>query len=257
MSAPNSAPDYYEVLQVSPSASPEVIEAAYNGLMRKYGSDPDPAVRELRADVAAAYDVLSDARRRADYDDQRAGTPPRAEAIVSERPPEPVRFGGATVVACPRDPDQETALRCSRCETPICPKCLVQTPVGARCRDCARLAKSPIYTVQGQYLARAIAAGGIGGLAMGLIWGLASATVAGIAFGGPIVALLLGAGLGFGFTRIMELAVNRKRGPVIVGCAAGGIVLATVIQSAVLGFISLWVIVAAAAGLYFAYQNLK
>jgi len=54
MSAPNSSTDYYEVLQVSPTASPEVIEAAYQGLMRKYGADADPAVRELRQHVEIA-----------------------------------------------------------------------------------------------------------------------------------------------------------------------------------------------------------
>lgn len=161
-------------------------------------------------------------------------------------------------MACARHPNAETALRCSRCETPICPKCLIQTPVGARCRDCAQLAKSPIYTVSGQYLARAIAAGVIGGVAMGLIWGFASRAVPGIAVGGIFVSLILGAGLGFGFTRIMELAVNRKRGPVIVACAMGGIIVATGIQMLFVGG-TLFVgsILAAAAGLYFAYQNLR
>ena len=162
-------------------------------------------------------------------------------------------------MACARHPNAETALRCSRCETPICPKCLIQTPVGARCRDCAQLAKSPIYTVSGQYLARAIAAGVIGGVAMGLIWGFASRAVPGIAVGGIFVSLILGAALGFGFTRIMELAVNRKRGPVIVGCAMGGIGLATLVQILIAGG-GIYIggsVIAAAAGLYFAYQNLK
>ena len=252
MSAPDSTVDYYEALEVAPSASPEVVEAAYRGLMKKYGSDPDPAVRERRRSVEQAYEVLSHRDRRAAYDDARRGF------TVARDQPAPVRLGGATVVACARHPNAETALRCSRCETPICPKCLIQTPVGARCRDCAQLAKSPIYTVSGQYLARAIAAGVIGGVAMGLIWGFASRAVPGIAVGGIFVSLILGAGLGFGFTRIMELAVNRKRGPVIVACAMGGIIVATGIQMLFVGG-TLFVgsILAAAAGLYFAYQNLR
>lgn len=254
MSAPDSTVDYYEVLQVLPSASPEVIEAAYRGLMRKYGDDPDPAVREQRRWVEQAYDVLSSASRRAAYDASRTG----AAAVAPPAAPAPVRLGGATVVACARDPEVQTALRCSRCDTPICPKCLVQTPVGARCRDCAKLAKSPVYNVSGPWLARAIAAGVIGGVAMGLIWGFASANVAGIAYGGIFMSLLLGAALGFGFTRIMEFAVNRKRGPVVIACAMGGILLATIIQVLfVSGTLYIGSLIAAALGLYFAYQNLK
>jgi hypothetical protein len=43
-----------------------------------------------------------------------------------------------TNVACPRHPAVATGLRCARCGTPICPRCLVQAPVGARCPDCAK-----------------------------------------------------------------------------------------------------------------------
>lgn len=39
---------------------------------------------------------------------------------------------------CPRHPKVVTYLRCGRCGTPVCPKCLVHSPVGARCPDCAR-----------------------------------------------------------------------------------------------------------------------
>src|SRR3954463_16761147 len=40
---------------------------------------------------------------------------------------------------CARHPGTETVLRCGRCETPICPRCLISTPVGARCRTCAQV----------------------------------------------------------------------------------------------------------------------
>ncbi|MDA0256830.1 MAG: rhomboid family intramembrane serine protease, partial [Chloroflexi bacterium] len=36
---------------------------------------------------------------------------------------------------CERHPETETELRCQRCDTPICPRCMVQTPVGFRCPD--------------------------------------------------------------------------------------------------------------------------
>ena len=162
------------------------------------------------------------------------------------------------MVQCARHPEVETALRCSRCDTPICPRCMVQTPVGARCPACARMARSPVYTVKGQYLARAIAAGVGGGVVMGLIWGFASQNVVGIAYGGIFMSLLLGIGLGYAFTRLMEFATNRKRGPVIVACAMGGIVLATLIQvSMVGGTLFVGSLIAAGVGLYFSYQNLR
>lgn len=39
---------------------------------------------------------------------------------------------------CAKHPEVDTELSCNRCETPICPKCQVLTPVGYKCRDCAR-----------------------------------------------------------------------------------------------------------------------
>lgn len=62
--------DYYEVLQVQPSAEPEVIEKAYKALIFKYhpdrGGDEETAKR-----ITGAYYVVSDPKRRAEYDRQR------------------------------------------------------------------------------------------------------------------------------------------------------------------------------------------
>lgn len=248
--------DYYEILQVSPSASPEVIEAAFKGLNKKYGEDKDPAVRERRRGLEEAYKVLSNGEKRAAYDASRNG----GSSAVAEpaAPPPPIRLGGATVAQCARHPEVETALRCSRCDTPICPKCMIQTPVGARCPACARIARSPVYTVKGQYLLRAIAAGVGGGFVMGTIWGFASQNFVEIAYGGIFMSLLLGVGLGYVFTRLMEFATRRKRGPVVVACAMGGIVLATLIQVGMVGgTLLLGSVIAAGVGLYFSYQNLR
>jgi hypothetical protein len=40
-------------------------------------------------------------------------------------------------LACSRHPDTETYLRCSACETPICPDCWVEAAVGYQCPACA------------------------------------------------------------------------------------------------------------------------
>ncbi len=46
-----------------------------------------------------------------------------------------------------------TAVACGKCGTYICPKCMVFTPVGVRCRECAQLKKLPQFDVRPSYLA--------------------------------------------------------------------------------------------------------
>jgi len=66
---------------------------------------------------------------------------------------------------CARHPKVETDLFCARCETPVCPKCLVHAEVGVRCRKCGP--KRPLFG------GRNISIGGgtllIGGIVAGLV----------------------------------------------------------------------------------------
>src|SRR3954467_2132961 len=72
---------------------------------------------------------------------------------------------------CPRHRAVETYLRCSRCGVPICPKCLVHTPVGARCPNCGKPDRAPSRQMLLLY-ARAAAVG----------LGIAAAVGAGLTF---------------------------------------------------------------------------
>jgi len=63
--------DYYEVLGVEKSASPEEVKRAYRRMAIKYHPDKNPGNKEAEAkfkECAEAYEVLSDADKRKQYD---------------------------------------------------------------------------------------------------------------------------------------------------------------------------------------------
>ena len=64
---------YYEILQVTQEADPEVIEAAYRRLALKYHPDRNPGSdqQERMKQINEAYEVLRDPARRAEYDTER------------------------------------------------------------------------------------------------------------------------------------------------------------------------------------------
>jgi curved DNA-binding protein len=64
------ARDYYEILGVSRTATPEQIKAAYRKLARKYHPDvnKEPGAQQKFTEVQQAYDVLSDEQKRKLYD---------------------------------------------------------------------------------------------------------------------------------------------------------------------------------------------
>jgi len=66
--------DLYEILQVHPSAHPDVIQAAFRRLTLLYHPDrnTDPETVRKMTQLNLAYEVLRDPVQRADYDRTRA-----------------------------------------------------------------------------------------------------------------------------------------------------------------------------------------
>jgi len=102
-----------------------------------------------------------------------------------------------------------------RCGQPICTRCIVQTPVGARCRECAGVRRLPLSQLESADYLRGLGVMLGLGLAGGLAWSQAG-------FFGFFVALLLGYFAGAG----IDWAVRGRRGPVAMVMAGATVVLA-------------------------------
>ncbi len=126
---------------------------------------------------------------------------------------------------CAAHPDVETALRCGKCGKPICPKCMVQTPVGARCRECAKLYKLPTYRVSSVYYLRAAGTGLVMAVAIGVVWGIINNFLSFF-----FLNLLLAAGVGYAIGEVVGLSVNRKRSPWLAITGSLAVVIAYLVN---------------------------
>lgn len=104
-------------------------------------------------------------------------------------------------VPCSYHPKTLTGLRCSRCGKPICPQCMVRTPVGLRCPDCAGVRGLPTYRTPVAVLAKATAAGLLVAIVTAILWRQ-----------GPTWGFYLSLLLGFGTVEAMARVAHNKRG---------------------------------------------
>ncbi len=123
-------------------------------------------------------------------------------------------------IRCARHPDTVTNLRCSRCEKPVCVRCMVYTPVGIRCRECAVERRSGINAPSTPHVARAALAGAGAAIVIAPLWGLF-----------PEYAFWLALLLGFAGGDLVNMASGRKRGPELRVVGAG-MVIATFLLAA-------------------------
>jgi hypothetical protein len=111
---------------------------------------------------------------------------------------------------CARHPNTETVLRCGRCDTPICGRCMIMSPVGARCPTCAQVKRfalmlKPVELVRS--IGYGLAVGALGTVVLSFI---------------PFLGILGYAALGFGVGHVVSIGANRKRvnvlAPIAVAC---------------------------------------
>ena len=144
---------------------------------------------------------------------------------------------------CTFHKDSETLLRCSKCELPICDRCTVQTPVGARCPECANVQRIPTYNLSTQQLIQAIGVSMVLGLVLGLAFGLCQNLIPFRMVWIYVPAAFVSSGYVIGES--ISRVTNRKRAPVLQGLAIGGYAIAFMMyamaapQDLVIGFYTL------------------
>ena len=129
---------------------------------------------------------------------------------------------------CATHPNVDTELSCGKCGKAICPRCMVHTPVGGRCRECSQVRRIPTYNMSGATFLRAGSAALTGGLVIGGAW--AFFNIITYIFYGVIAGLAIGYVIG----ELVSLATNRKAGPPLQAAAVGGVVMAYLVRTALL-----------------------
>ncbi|MGE0134614.1 MAG: hypothetical protein AB7L91_10945 [Dehalococcoidia bacterium] len=136
---------------------------------------------------------------------------------------------------CETHPDVESELRCGRCEKLICPRCLVYTPGGVRCRDCAQLRRPVMYELSTTHYLRAAGAAVGVGVVVGIIGGLLLPPTARVPLFGLFLALFAGSGIGSLMAEAITRATRGKRGTSVQSIALGGVVVGAAVRLAVSG----------------------
>jgi hypothetical protein len=122
---------------------------------------------------------------------------------------------------CANHPDRETLVHCSSCGKPICPDCMVYSPVGVKCKECARLPRSARVTLQGARLVRTVLVALVVGTGLGLAYYFLLGSI-GFFFLGFFVAI----GLGYLVGEAVLRASAYYRGKETAWLAVGGTVWA-------------------------------
>lgn len=139
--------------------------------------------------------------------------------------------GEIEALRCVNHPSRETYLRCGKCERPICPRCTVTTPVGARCVDCAQLRRLPQYEVG----LRLVAPSFFGGLAVSAVGWYVLAFIPFFRF---FAAVFLGIAIGDVMSRLAKRRISAVLQVLaVVNVALGWVIAEAVVSGGQIGWI--------------------
>ncbi|MGH2460259.1 MAG: B-box zinc finger protein [Chloroflexota bacterium] len=127
-------------------------------------------------------------------------------------------------VQCATHPNVETYLRCGQCGKPICPRCLVMTPVGAKCRACARPRRLPTFELSPLNLIVAVLAMLVTSVVAGAVGSIILRVI-------PLFMIVFPFAVGLGLGEIVSRVVNRKRHLILRVIAGVGVVISYLILS--------------------------
>lgn len=116
-------------------------------------------------------------------------------------------------VYCARHPQEKTVIRCATCGTPICPKCMVVTPVGMKCPDCGRNANAALSEIPALKMLLVV------------IISLASGYIAAIIGSLGFLIMLFSLPFGYFVGRTILRVVGMKHGSMLEAVTGAGIVL--------------------------------
>ena len=169
----------------------------------------------------------------------------------------------AGVLTCYWHPEVETGLSCSRCDKPICPQCLVQAPVGIRCRDCGKVQPMPTYDVRPTNYVRGIGVAILFSVGGGILWFIADQVLAGLGAYGTVSGMLA-IPVGYLAGELISISVNRKRS-ILLSYVAILTVIAAFLLSRLIHlvaapgvlFFGMWTMLFLVIGVLLAWQRLR
>ena len=158
-------------------------------------------------------------------------------------------------MTCHWHPAVPTGLSCSQCQRPICTACLVQAPVGIRCRECGTPVPLPTFDVRpANYAKAAVAAAAIGILGV-ILW------LTLLFFTGTRLIALVATPVVVGYAagEIISRVVNLKRSKGLMYIAGGTVVLSSLVAMILTGglVLSLWGILALIGGVLIAIARVR
>ena len=158
-------------------------------------------------------------------------------------------------MTCHWHPAVSTGLSCSQCQRPICTDCLVQAPVGIRCRECGRPVPLPTFDVRPANYAKALVAAGVIGV-LGVILWLTLLFFTGTRLIAMVATPVV---VGYAAGEIISRVVNLKRSKGLMYIAGATVVLSSMVAMILTGglVLSLWGILALILGVLIAIARVR